>query len=36
MGKNLYIQDSAQVFLEELGTGKVIAVGCASVAGLFN
>ena len=34
MSADIYVQDSAQVFVESLETGKLIAVGCASVAGL--
>ena len=34
MGKSIFVQDSAQVFVENLETGKLMAVGCASVAGL--
>lgn len=35
MGKNVVVQDSAQVFIRDLKTDKIIAVGCASVAGLI-
>lgn len=34
MGRNLYVQDSAEVLIRNKMTGNIVAVGCASTAGL--
>lgn len=34
MGRNLFIQDSADVLIRNKKTGNIVAVGCASIAGL--
>ena len=34
MGRNLYVQDSAEVLIRNKKTGNIVAVGCAQTAGL--